>query len=165
MGYCSVFGMMNGHPDKLLSPIGGDGKICGVSPGYEDYPYLYVGDITKALKDSQRMFKWGVCVKKCPKTADEKLECKTTKEVKSCNLDKSDRYGSSYFFEYCMPVYETLAPDVQRQWTTMKNEFSKSKSGSVMMDIYDARWVIMGGIVIAIALTLAYIKFMDKCAY
>lgn len=34
-----------------------------------------------------------------------------------------------------------------------------------MMDVYDARWVITGGIVIAIVLTFAYIKFMDKCAY
>ena len=34
MGFCSGYGYMNGHPDKLLSPIGGDGNICGVSPGF-----------------------------------------------------------------------------------------------------------------------------------
>ena len=33
------------------------------------------------------------------------------------------------------------------------------------MDIFDAQWVILGGIGITIVLTLIYIKFMDKCAY
>ena len=85
--------------------------------------------------------------------------------MKSCNLDKTDKYGTTYFFEYCMPVYETLDPSVQRQWTTLNQKFTESKSGSVIMDIFDAQWVILGGIGITIVLTLIYIKFMDKCAY
>ena len=49
MGYLTGYGIMNGHPDRLLSPIDGSGKICGVDTGYEEYPYLYIADITKAL--------------------------------------------------------------------------------------------------------------------
>ena len=164
MGFCSGYGYMYGHPDKLLSPIGGDGNICGVSPGFEDYPYLFIADINEALKDSTNLFKFGACVKSCPKTAQENIQCKTTKYVKSCNLDKSDKYGTTYFFEYCMPVYETLDPAVQRQWSTLNQKFTDSKSGSVIMDLFDAKWVILGGVGITIVLTLIYIKFMDKCA-
>ena len=63
-----------------------------------------------------------------------------------------------------MPVYELADPVIQGRWETISNEFNKSKSGSVIMDVYDARWVLAGGVVISIALTLIYIKFMDKCA-
>ena len=63
-----------------------------------------------------------------------------------------------------MPVYELADPVIQSRWETITNEFNKSKSGSVIMDVYDARWVLAGGIVISIVLTLIYIKFMDKCA-
>ena len=112
MGFVSGYGFMYGHPDKLLSPIGGDGNICGVSPGFEEYPYLFIADINEALKDSTTMFMFGTCVKACPKTAQENLQCKPTKFVKSCNLEKADKYGTTYFFEYCMPVYETLDPSV-----------------------------------------------------
>ena len=163
MAFLTGYGYQYGHPDKLLSPIGGDGNICGVSPGFEEYPYLFIADINMALTGN--IFKYGVCVKSCPKTSQEAIQCKPTADVRSCNLSKEDKYGTTYFFEYCMPVYETLDPSVQRQWTTLNNELTQSKSGSVIMDIYDARYVIAGGILLAILFTFAYIKFMDKAAY
>ena len=84
--------------------------------------------------------------------------------MKSCNLDRVNKYGTSYFFEYCMPEYELLDPVIQGRWDTITNEFNKSKSGSIIMDVYDARWVLGGGLCIAVILTLIYVKFMDKCA-
>ena len=33
------------------------------------------------------------------------------------------------------------------------------------MDVYDARWTIIGGIMLAVLTTFGYIKFMDWCAY
>ena len=119
MGACTGYGYTHGNPDKLLSPIGGDGNICGVTPGFEEYPYLFIADINAALTGN--IFKYGVCVKKCPQTAAEAIQCKPTADVRSCTLSAEDKYGSTYFFEYCMPVYETLAPSVQNQWTTLNN--------------------------------------------
>ena len=49
MGVCTVFGYTHGDPNKLVSPIDGDGKICGVTDGYQDYPYLFIGDISGAV--------------------------------------------------------------------------------------------------------------------
>jgi hypothetical protein len=76
-----------------------------------------------------------------------------------------DRYGSTYVFEYCMPIYDTLDPSVQDGWTTLTDKFKESSSGKGLMDIYDARWTILGGVVLAVLITFGYIKFMDWCAF
>ena len=62
MGACTFYGYMYGHPDKLISPIGGDGNICGVSEGYEEYPYLFIGEISEAVFHGATIFDYGVCV-------------------------------------------------------------------------------------------------------
>ena len=38
MGFETVYGYVNGNPDKLVAPIDGNGNICGYTEGYEDYP-------------------------------------------------------------------------------------------------------------------------------
>ena len=50
MGFCTYWGYANGNPGKLIAPIDGDEHICGVSPGYEDYQYLYIGDLHTILE-------------------------------------------------------------------------------------------------------------------
>jgi choline transporter-like protein 2/4/5 len=70
MAILTGYGYANGDPDKLISPIDGDGKICGVTPGYEDYQYLFIADIAQAANPATSIFDYGVCVKECPKTAD-----------------------------------------------------------------------------------------------
>ena len=44
-------------------------------------------------------------------------------------------------------------------------KFSESESGKKLLDIYDARWVIAGGLALSVVLTFFYIKCMDWCAY
>ena len=79
MGVCTVFGYKNGHPDKLISPIGGDGNICGVTEGYEDYPYLFIADLSTAACNEASIFEYGICVKTCPESNTDTLDCKPTK--------------------------------------------------------------------------------------
>ena len=45
MAFLTGYGYVNGDPNKLISPIDGDGNICGVTAGYEDYQYLFIADI------------------------------------------------------------------------------------------------------------------------
>ena len=165
MGALTYYGYAHGDPNKLVSPIDGDGKICGWSEGYEDYPYLFIADITEAAGPTTNIFEYGVCVKECPKTRDDPVECKPTKEVKSCSLDDDDRYGATYALEYCVPIYDTMSENVQKMWTTLSKKMSESKSGKTLIDIYDARWMILASVSLAIFITFAYIKFMDWCAY
>jgi len=57
------------NPDLLMAPIDGDGNICGFSPGYENYPDLYIADINAAAAEPASIFKYGVCVSDCPESA------------------------------------------------------------------------------------------------
>ena len=49
MGFCTSYGYAEGNPLKLVAPIDGDENICGVTPGYEDYQYLFIGDLHHAV--------------------------------------------------------------------------------------------------------------------
>lgn len=76
----SVYGFIHGDVRKLLAPIDGNNQFCGVKNGdgknddLRDYPYLYIGNLKKAVvagvssgykfKDA---FESGVCMKTCPK--------------------------------------------------------------------------------------------------
>ena len=115
MGACTLYGYGYGHPKKLLSPIDGDKNICGVTNGYQDYPYLFIGDISGAIASKESVFMNGVCVKKCPATAEESktLECKTTKEIDSCNNSELNSYGTTSYLKYCTPIYDTLSPSIR----------------------------------------------------
>lgn len=167
MATLTVYGYINGDVNKLMSPIDSDGNICGVTPGYTDYPYLFIADISQAASPTTNIFDYGVCVKECPSTAvaSQSLECKPTGQTPTCTLSTDDQYGATYLFDYCMPIYDTLAPSIQDDWQTLTNSFADSKSGGYLVDIYDARWVIVGGVAIAVAFTFGYIKFMDWCAF
>ena len=115
MGVCTVFGYSHGDPNKLTSPIDGDRNICGVTEGYQDYPYLFISDISGAIASSASIFENGVCVKKCPEDADEaaSLQCKPTQEIPSCDNSSINRYGATTVFDYWVPIYDTLNPTIQ----------------------------------------------------
>jgi len=45
MGYVANYAISNGDPDLILAPMDADGKFCGKSPGYENYPVLWYANI------------------------------------------------------------------------------------------------------------------------
>ena len=81
----AIYGYVNGDPWKLIAPIDGDKNICGFTPGYGEYPKLYIGSIVKAAQNPNDVFAYGVCVKSCPESNTDDVECKPTSEVKVCN--------------------------------------------------------------------------------
>ena len=88
----SWYGYKNGDPMKLFIGWDSDGKGCGYTAGYEDYPYLYWPeppsndnvDLVEAIKTlnfgaALELLNYGVCVKECPSADQAKLiECKAT---------------------------------------------------------------------------------------
>jgi len=80
MFVASIYGYVVGEPWKLVAPIDGDKNICGWTPGYEDYTHLLIGNIDAAAQPSnvQNVFDFGICVKECPTTTTDTIECKTT---------------------------------------------------------------------------------------
>ena len=77
----AIYGYVNGDPYKLVAPIDADGAICGFDPGFAEYPKLYIADITAAAKNPNDVFSYGVCVKECPESNTDGVECKPNPEV------------------------------------------------------------------------------------
>ena len=114
MGFCTSWGYMNGNPHKLVAPIDGDGNICGVTPGFEDYHYLFIGDIHTVVHtpSTVSLFHYGVCSKTCPETREESMtnfDCKTTTRVTSCDQDDQSAYAGYDIMGYCVPEFESLS--------------------------------------------------------
>jgi len=76
MGFMTVYGFIHGDVKKLLAPLDGQQKFCGINngPGYDytNYPKLYIGDLLSSVVkgssgDISGIFSSAVCVKTCPK--------------------------------------------------------------------------------------------------
>ena len=59
-----IDGFVVGNRQKMLNPYDGDLNFCGLDPGFEDYPMLYLTNL--AQEDPDKIFKSGVCLKECP---------------------------------------------------------------------------------------------------
>ena len=106
----AIYGYVNGDPYKLIAPIDGAGNICGFDPGYVEYPKLYIANIIKAAENPHEVFNWGVCVKECPESSTDDVECMTTPPnlVTVCNPGQALQYGTKDIVNYCYPVYDSL---------------------------------------------------------
>lgn len=62
----------------MIAPVNADGDICGYSPGVEDYPSLYIDDINAALSNPTKAWTSSVCVKSCPSSAADPIDCVNT---------------------------------------------------------------------------------------
>ena len=82
MGYITMLGFQEGDIAKLIAPLDGDNNFCGVSEGTEGYDNLYITDFTQSSVTA--IFDSGVCVKECPKTAEDAFECITTAGAPEC---------------------------------------------------------------------------------
>ena len=167
MGFCTVFGYSNGKPGKLIAPIDGDKNICGVDAGYEDLPNLFIGDIHSAVENPTDIFEFGVCVEKCPDTAEvskTSLNCKPTNEVRSCAMTAVNAYATRSLFGYCIPEYDTLSEDVKGHWSDLEARMMELMGGDSARDLYNGRWVVAGSFGIALVIVLIYVWMMDKFA-
>lgn len=91
----AILGFVKGHPSYLLYAYDEDGKACGHSDGYEDYPYLYFYSVVSNVKSlNTDSIINGVCVKECPKvnlnTRDRPfyLSCHPSKHNTDCKVEE-----------------------------------------------------------------------------
>jgi len=165
----AIYGYINGNVGELLAPVDGAGNICGYTAGYEDYPYGYIWNIKFAASSPTSFSDYMVCVEECPETSTSTLNCKNTASSTTeggCNsLDSDERYGSYEAFGYCIPLEDTLPTSIQSSYTALWNSFLETGAGSVVLDIYKARWVILTGMALSFVYSLVYIKMMDYAAH
>jgi hypothetical protein len=100
MGYLTFLGFTEGNVTKLIAPLDGESKFCGITPGYEEYPNLYIADFTTTSVN--KLFASGVCVKECPKLATDKVDCKPTADNADC--EPVEPYPSKKMVNLCIPT-------------------------------------------------------------
>ena len=114
----AILGFVKGHPSYLLYAYDEDGKACGHSDGYEDYPYLYFYSVVSNVKSlNTDSIINGVCVKECPKvnhnTKEEPfyLSCHPSKHNAHCEVKKGDYYQSKVVLNrICFPMNDDEIP-------------------------------------------------------
>ena len=163
----TFYGYAVGEPWKLLAPIDGDLNICGFTPGYEEYTKLYIGDINEAAQPSAvySFFQYGVCVKSCPTTLEEQVQCKPTSEVDTCGPDAGEAYTTYELFSYCIPNYDSLPQATKDQWDYVTKSVAGSSYGEFFTDILTTKWVILLSVVVCVLVTFLYIFIMHYCAF
>ena len=72
MGYLTAYAYQNGDVNKLTAPLDASNNFCGVGD-YKDAPYLYLTDLNDL--DVMNIFRSGVCVRSCPETESEPIDC------------------------------------------------------------------------------------------
>ena len=114
-GYTVKYSFDNGNPDKLLRPVNGDGKLCGVGD-LVDYPKLYY--IMNSAPGSQPR---AVCVDFCPREMTSDFKCHGTAAIDPtiCEHEYSKDgkghigYGTNPLLNrYCIPDIDKLPPQI-----------------------------------------------------
>ena len=114
-GFVGYLGITKGQPSAFLYAYDEDGKACGHSKGYENYPYIYFYSVLSGISkfDEDKAIN-GVCVSKCP---DEKLnkaeyknknyilECHPTENNTDCSVSYLNYYESKVILDkICFPM-------------------------------------------------------------
>ena len=131
----AVLGFHNGHPSKLFYAYDEDGKACGYTEGYEDYPYLYFYSSINNTDDSKETIINAFCVKECPnkiydieeyKDKNITLDCKKTILNEKCEISHKNYYPSKVIVDrFCFPE--------------MPNEIQFDPDNQEKIEIYDAK--------------------------
>jgi hypothetical protein len=162
MGYLTAFGLKYGQMDKLMAPLDGDNKFCGIDAGYENHTHLYLTSLSGT--SARSLFNTGVCVKECPQNDTKKIECKTTSKVSDCN-GKHRRYNTKEVIGYCFPKSGKALPDsMHAGWAAAKEAFLSNPIGKYFNDMYLSSRAIYMSCGMALVYALIYIKIMSAFA-
>lgn len=93
----AVIAFNTGNPEYLVYPFDSTNNQCGYSPGYQDYPYIFIAEYNLNITY--------VCTKQCPVNDTSSIDCKTNGVVTDCNLLQS--YATQTIVTYCLPLNET----------------------------------------------------------
>lgn len=146
----SIYGYIKGDLNNIAQPYDSDGQPCGRSKA-SDYNYLYIND-PFSTKYNKNM----VCIKKCPKTKQDKVECLENTDIKNCNDIKIyESYG--FAGRICIPKNPNLT-------NTVRKRVNLSWAQEVVEDIKDAWPVFIIVLLISIAICFFFYYLLQCCA-
>lgn len=138
MIYLTSLGLKKGDVNKLLSPIDGDNRFCGVNhqlpegeseDGFDAYDYshyrkLMITDFSSANVAS--IFSSGVCVKECPKAGGADPAFKPTAAVAALPDGAKYLVDTRSVMGICIPTSISQIDGGQEAYNAMINVFTNS---------------------------------------
>ena len=115
----SGYAFKTGNPANIITPFDSDGNQCGMPDqgnttdpedstvgwvrDFTEYKYKAFTDLTAVTSGSNDMYN-AVCVKKCPESVGDVLECRQNSlDYESC---PRAQFGTDLARTYCLPKYE-----------------------------------------------------------
>ena len=159
-GWTCAYAFEHGRPRQLLTPVDGDGRLCGYNET-KGYPALYYG----IRHDS--FVPRAVCVDKCPLEVDSTFACKPTKHVPSASLceneySKSGKghigYGTNRVLRrFCLPDIDKLPPSVDLDaYDNLIGNFGLDDVQEYAQDIEESENIYYYAFVSCIVVTILY---------
>lgn len=150
---CGVYGLNKGDLGKLFQPFDSEGNACGKGPS-SDYPLLFF-----AGSHDKDFIKKTICVKTCPKSDSDALDCYPNSRYPNCDSVKA--YESTSFAKrFCWPIQLSTQPQKEEKST----EFRELKTEVIVGDLAGAWPIYLISILITSALALFFISLLEKCA-
>ena len=147
--YISVESFLKGDPKKIVQTFDSDGKKCGINE-YKDFKYLYIDEPKKNFNRS-------ICIKKCPNSEKDKIECAINSSIKDCNQLKI--YETiSFLHTICIP----------KEFEINKLIRQKIDLGYLSEGIEDIKYgwmAILGCLIATIILLAIFFNFLRCCAF
>ena len=161
----TLYGYKKGDIQKYIAPIDKDWEICGYGERV-GYPYLYFPNL---VGDADTILETGLCVKKCPQSKGEAIECPSVYGANACGGSVSDNtYDTDEVMGYCMPDMDDLKDDrpaAYEAWKTAMNTLLTSNpAGQQLKDLYNASRAIYWSIAMSFVYCLLYIYLMSAFA-
>lgn len=145
------YAFVNGNLKKLLAPMDGAARFCGVTPGYEDFRYLYFRNLDSS--EPVRIFLTGVCTKECPTVGDPATECMSIHDgdlgvvrhrdycVPAGGGGQSESYDTKDKFNWCIPPNQALMDKQSKSnFNVAMAALQNSKFGQWTFDIYNTEY-------------------------
>ena len=93
----SIVGFTKGNYKALIAGVDSNNRICGYNDEVKDYPntYYFLNKVDNSLKPT--------CVKSCPASADDPIDCMPTTATPTCTPVAGSGYSTTDFLGYCVP--------------------------------------------------------------
>lgn len=155
--YIGFLGYSSGNPEYLVYPFDSDRLQCKFSPGYEDYPYIFITvDPFKGLRY--------VCVKSCPSSENSTLDCKLNNSTTSC--DTLLVYPTTNLATYCAPQDSKLTLITDAGERLIADILSIGPLQIYFSDVYVGWRLLCWMILVSFAVSLLYsvlIRYFAGC--
>lgn len=163
---CTLYGFKKGDVAKYIAPLDGQDNFCGIDANYKDYPKMF---LTSLSGSPSTIFSSGVCVKACPKSKTDTIECApsgTNFPYDDCST--ASVYDTHTTMGYCFPDMGALKrdyPDLYDSWKlAFETMLTSNPAGQQFQDMYNSSNAIYTSMAMSFVYCMVYIYLLSAFA-